>query len=115
MLCTFAVEEFRRVLCPDKAPIPPCASDHALSHPFPADRKSLHQPIMVERLTMKNELACGVVIPEGISARHTTVGPTTRMNEFRKIQKALCIVWQYVFYLHVCSSFPPIYRLQIRK
>jgi hypothetical protein len=33
----------------------------------------------------------------GTSARRTTVGPPTGMNEFRKIQKALCIVWQYAF------------------
>jgi hypothetical protein len=31
---------------------------------------------------------------------------TSNVNEFKKIQKALCIVWQYEFYSHVCASVP---------
>jgi hypothetical protein len=27
---------------------------------------------------------------------------SNQVNEFKNIQKALCIVWQYAFYSHVC-------------
>jgi hypothetical protein len=31
---------------------------------------------------------------------------SNRVNEFKKNQKALCIVWQYAFYSHVYVSVP---------